>query len=325
MLSLLLSHLATQRKKSAHTSKKRNQKTSNPPSSHDGGRRSESGRAHSFFSFFNEISPPNASVSSTKKLSILEQKLSTHTCSSTNQKCGYEKSSGSQPKNVTSTNSTLNTMREETLGTLTLPYSEDELKGYVNFRTAGLAKKSCDWILRATRHCWDSTGGIISRDKMEQFRATILTKYKSEWSHCKTLAFARSFLKYLTKIRLDTRYYAFCIFLDRPKHVKARKAVTPRIVTKEDIENVLERIRAAEREGRISSYRALQCTAFVLFGAFTGQRSMATISRLGVGQFKTAAKMEKPVLQVLSHQDKIRMEHYPILFILKSLPSYHPC
>jgi integrase len=100
------------------------------------------------------------------------------------------------------------------------------------------------------------------------------------------------------------------MFLDRPKYVKARKAVTSRIVTKEDIKNVLELIREAEREGRISSYRALQYTVFVLFGAFTGQRSMATISRLNVGQFKTAAKMERPVLQVLSYQDKIRMEHY---------------
>ena len=235
--------------------------------------------------------------------------MSTHTCSSPNQKSEYEKDSGSQLKNVPRTSSTLN-KREETLSTLTLPYSEDELTYFVNFRTTGLAKKSCDWILLAARHLWCNTGGIISQETVEQFRATILTKYKSEWSYGKTLAFARSFLKYLTRIRLDTRYHAFCIFLERPKHVKARKAVTSRIVTREDVENVLERIRAAEREGRISSYRALQYTAFVLFGAFTGQRSMATISRLNVGQFKTAVKMERPVLQVLSHQDKIRMEHY---------------
>ena len=263
-----------------------------------------------FSAFFNEISSRTVLSASDKKLSTLQRKLSTHDCSSPNQKCTYEKSSRSQPKCASSTNSTLNNSNGETLSTLTLLYSEDELTSYVNYRMTGLAKKSCDWILRAARHFWDNTDGIISQETVERFRITILTKYKSEWSYAKTLSFAQSFLKYLTRIRLDTRYYAFCMFLDRPKCVKARKAVTSRIVTREDIKNVLEQIREAEQEGRISSYRALQYTAFILFGAFTGQRSMATISRLRVGQFKTAVKMERPVLKVSSDQDKIRMEHY---------------
>ena len=53
-----------------------------------------------------------------------------------------------------------------------------------------------------------------------------------------------------------------------------------------------------------------QYMAMVLFGAYTGQRSMATISHLTVGQFNDALKSEKPVLLVKSSQDKIRMEHY---------------
>jgi hypothetical protein len=48
----------------------------------------------------------------------------------------------------------------------------------------------------------------------------------------------------------------------------------------------------------------------VLFGALTGQRPLATIARLTVGQFREAVKMDKPVVDVLPWQDKIRMQHY---------------
>jgi len=59
------------------------------------------------------------------------------------------------------------------------------------------------------------------------------------------LSFSKAFLKYLTKTRLDTRYIAFDIFLEMPKTVKVRKAVTSRIVIKADIENMLAQIEAA--------------------------------------------------------------------------------
>jgi hypothetical protein len=47
-----------------------------------------------------------------------------------------------------------------------------------------------------------------------------------------------------------------------------------------------------------------------LFGAYTGQRSEATIAKLTVGQFREALADDKPVLLVDSSQDKIRMSHY---------------
>jgi hypothetical protein len=48
----------------------------------------------------------------------------------------------------------------------------------------------------------------------------------------------------------------------------------------------------------------------MLFGAYTGQRSNATISKLTIGQFREAMQLEKPVVQVKTSQDKIKMEHY---------------
>jgi hypothetical protein len=48
----------------------------------------------------------------------------------------------------------------------------------------------------------------------------------------------------------------------------------------------------------------------LLFSAFTGQRSQATTARLTVEQFRTAVDQNKPVINVLPEQDKIRMQHY---------------
>ncbi len=48
----------------------------------------------------------------------------------------------------------------------------------------------------------------------------------------------------------------------------------------------------------------------VLFGALTGQRPQATIARLTLGQFRDAVNREKPVLDILPEQDKIRVQHY---------------
>jgi len=198
----------------------------------------------------------------------------------------------------------------QTLGNLILTFTRDELCSYVDARIIGLAETSRDWIVRAATTLWLNSRGEISQKTMERLRVTTLAQYLSPWSRGKTLAFAKSFLKYLTKMRLDTRYLAFEVFLEMPKNLKTRKAITSRIITQADIENVLAHIKRAKRQGRITERRALEYTAFVVFGAYTGQRTMATMSRLTVGQFRETLANEKPVLQVTAEQDKIRMDHY---------------
>ena len=198
----------------------------------------------------------------------------------------------------------------QSLATLALDFELDELCDYTEARSIGLARKSTDWIKRAATAFWRATCGTVTKRSMDRLRSYALEKYKSVWSKSKTLAFAKAFLAYLTKTRLDTRYQAFNLFLDLPKVVKERKSVTNRIVTKEDIDNILEHIRRANRYGSISKSRAEQYTAFTVFGAFTGQRSMATMMKLTVGQLREALRAPKPVLRVQPSQDKIRMEHY---------------
>jgi hypothetical protein len=193
---------------------------------------------------------------------------------------------------------------------LDLCFTLDELDSYVKYRNTELTRKSQDWIVRAAKATWNYTNGTVNKNNLDTLRTNILQKYQSEDARSKMLSFAVAFLKYLTKTRLDNRYHAFSIFLEKPKTLRHRKRVTSRIITKKDIENILTYIKTAESEGRLNTYRAQQYIAFTLFGAYTGQRSNATISKLTVGQFREALQLEKSVVHVQALQDKIKMEHY---------------
>ena len=77
-----------------------------------------------------------------------------------------------------------------------------------------------------------------------------------------------------------------------------------------DIENVLNHINKAAKDGLINKYRAQQYTAFVLFGAFTGQRSLSKMAKLTVGQLRQALQSKPAIVEVQSSQDNIKMQHY---------------
>ncbi|MGB7901285.1 MAG: hypothetical protein WCG09_02405 [Halobacteriota archaeon] len=193
---------------------------------------------------------------------------------------------------------------------LTLPFTSEDLSGYLTLRATGLAHKTVTWLKKAAQLLWNATTGVISVSSMSLLRHNIISKYRDIYAKRKTLGFARAFLRYLSKSKFDERYAAFDLFLELPRAVKERKHVTSRIVTIEDIENILSAIKQAYCAGDIDSDHYLNFMALVLFGAFTGQRPLATIARLKVGQFKEAMKLEKPVVDVFPEQDKIRMQHY---------------
>jgi len=144
---------------------------------------------------------------------------------------------------------------------------------------------------------------------MTALRTFTLDKYSSIDSHRKVLGFAAAFLKHLAKTRFDPRYQSFDVYLELPKAVRVRKAITERIVTREGIVEVLRRIDTAEKEGNIKPPKGRNYRAFALLAAYTGLRP-STIQRLTVGQFRTAMKEDKPVLHVLAEQEKNRVEHY---------------
>jgi hypothetical protein len=192
---------------------------------------------------------------------------------------------------------------------LTFGFMPDELNAYVTYRSEGLAKKSQDWVKRASQALWESTQGEISQTSMAALRTFTLDKYSSIDSHRKVLGFTTAFLKHLAKTRFDRRYQSFDIFLEPPKTVRGRKAITERIVTREDIVQVLWRVDTAEREGNITPSKVRNYRAFTLLASYTGLRP-STIQRLTAGQFRAAMKEEKPVLHVLGEQEKNRVEHY---------------
>jgi len=171
-----------------------------------------------------------------------------------------------------------------------------------------MAKKSVDWIDRSSEALWESTKGEISHQTVTGLRTFVLDKYQSRDSHSKVLSFAVGFLNFLAQTKIDPRYLSFRLFLEMPKTIKAKKALTERIVTREDVSVVFQRITAKEEKGadpsKIRNYRA-----FTLLASYTGLRP-STIQRLTVGQFRTALSEEKPVLHVLAEQEKNRVEHY---------------
>jgi hypothetical protein len=203
-----------------------------------------------------------------------------------------------------------NSNDSDRLDKLKLTFSRSELSDYTNLRIVGLSDKTINWLKKAADILWACTKGEISRITANQLRNYVLTKYSDIYAKRKVINFAKAFLRYLSKTRFDTRYQAFELYLELPKAIKERKHVTSRIVTKEDIENVLTAIERAYRNGEISQYHFLNYRAITLFGATSGQRPNATIARLTVKQFKQAINHEKPVLDIPPECDKIRMQHY---------------
>jgi len=191
---------------------------------------------------------------------------------------------------------------------LTSYFTRAELDAYIMYRSEGMAKKSKDWINRSSEALWESTKGEISYQTVTGLRTFVLDKYQSRDSHSKVLSFAIGFLNYLAQTKIDQSYLSFRLFLEMPKTIKVKKALTERIVTREDIETVFQRIAAKEEKGtdpsKIRNYRA-----FTLLASYTGLRP-STIQRLAVGQFRTALNEEKPILHVLAEQEKNRVEHY---------------
>ncbi|MGB9372167.1 MAG: hypothetical protein WCB79_09605 [Halobacteriota archaeon] len=150
----------------------------------------------------------------------------------------------------------------------------------------------------------------MSKASIEMLRSYTLTKYIDVYARRKVINFAKAFLCYLSKTRFDPRYKSFDLFLALPKGLKERKHIATRIVTKADIENVLRAIERAHVDEELSSQLYHNYRATVLFGAFTGQRPLATIAKLAVGQFREALKTSKPVLDIPPDCDKIKMQHY---------------
>jgi len=157
-----------------------------------------------------------------------------------------------------------------------LDYGDEELTDYTAFRSTGLSVGAIPWIDKRSATFWNVTKGLINKERMEAFREYVLSKYTGIYSKRKMLNFAKAFLRYLSKTRFDMRYKDFDLFLEMPRAVKESKRITQRIVTTEDIKNVLSAIDDAAKNREFTLRQCQNYTALVLFGAYTGQRPIAT-------------------------------------------------
>ena len=62
------------------------------------------------------------------------------------------------------------------LGTRQLTFLRSQLTSYKKWRTAGLNRKSVNWMKKATQVLCDCTNGIISKATMDAVRDTALRK-----------------------------------------------------------------------------------------------------------------------------------------------------
>ena len=207
-------------------------------------------------------------------------------------------------------NSIFNSYRNNNLSLLQLEFRQNELETHTASRKVGLSKATIPWINKASQTFWNTTGGEISKASLETLRGYVLTKYSDICAKRKVLSFAKAFLRYFAKTRFDTRYKEFDLFLEMSKAVKESKQITQRIVTIEDIKNVLVAIGEGHENREFTTRQCLNYKALVLFAAYTGQRPIATICKLTVGQFWAALLRDPPVLDMLPQQDKIRTQHY---------------
>jgi hypothetical protein len=117
------------------------------------------------------------------------------------------------------------------------------------------------------------------------------------------------FLKFLASTRRDQRYLSFDLYLERPRIKKVKKAITERIITRDDVITALQRINSVEAKGAIADSKARNFRAYVLLASYTGLRP-STMQRLRVGQLRAAVNEEKPTLLVYADQEKNKVEHY---------------
>ena len=160
-------------------------------------------------------------------------------------------------------------------------FTREELDDYLQLRCEGISRKSAAWLDKAAEIAWARTGGEVSREACGKLRTYTLQKYSDIDAKRKVLNFAKAFLKHLGKTRFDPRYEMFSVYLEMPKSVKVRKAVTGRIVTVDDVKAVISYINT---DDALPDRHRVGFEALVLSGAYTGQRPYSTLKTVTVGQ-----------------------------------------
>ena len=80
----------------------------------------------------------------------------------------------------------------ESLASLELYYTPEELESFLTFRLAGLSRYSVGWPRRAAAAFWEYTQGRISKAHIEALRTYALDKFHSSDTQAKFLYYAKA-------------------------------------------------------------------------------------------------------------------------------------
>jgi hypothetical protein len=130
---------------------------------HGKGRTSFSAQNDRIFGCFDAIEGSGALLDSGWKLSTCSEKLSTPPQLPQSSECTIETAARSVSQRVLFGQHPTGA----TLGDIALPFTANELSGYVSNRLIGLAESSCIWIERAAKMFWQTTLGIISQHTLQ--------------------------------------------------------------------------------------------------------------------------------------------------------------
>ena len=199
--------------------------------------------------------------------------------------------------------------KERDLGSIcqnTVYFTDFDIEQFLILRKRGVSKHTIVTLNSVTRMIKKNLNGVINQTTLAIHADDILATYKSASSIHKYFMYTRNFLKYLYKIRMDTNLLAFLAIFEKPKVRRERKLMTTRIITIEDIKELISRL---ERDENLTDYRKLQFKTLFLFLAYSGQRQI-TAYRTTAGQFREALTNNPPVLTIKAEHDKNKMAHY---------------
>jgi len=191
-------------------------------------------------------------------------------------------------------------------GTHFIVFSHQDLDDFLESRAKGVNHNTYGQIRRIITVLWDISQGRITPRILNDYTDYYMAKSKSQDMRDKFYNYAKAFLKYLFKTRMDTNILTLIAIFEKPKYQRERKLLTSRIIVQEDIEKA---IAAIDNDPALPAHLKLRYKTTLAFLAYSGQRPQ-TAGKLTVSQFKEALSREPFVLTVKASQDKIRMEHY---------------
>jgi hypothetical protein len=188
-------------------------------------------------------------------------------------------------------------------------FSQQDISDFLDYRCKGINPNTCRQIRSITTVIWELSQGRITPRILNDYTDYYMAKSESQDMRNKYYNYAKAFLKYLFKIRMENNILTLIAIFEKPNYRKEIKLMTSRIIVTEDIEHAIQTIRDAPVDYSYRPQWKLNFITALRFLAYGGQRPM-TVQKLTVGQFRKALSQDPPVLKVEAKQDKIRMAHF---------------